>query len=286
MTPLRQKMIDAMQVRGFAARTHESYLSAVAALAKHYHRTPEDLSVDEIQAYFQYLVKERGLSGATCRLYLNAIRFLYLQVLKQPTFDVTFQMPKKLYRIPELLTRGEVGQILSAVSNSKHRIMLMTCYGCGLRVNELVHLRVRNIDGERQLLRVEQGKGGKDRQVIVSDGLLHPLRAYWRRYHPTDWLFPGREPDQPMDVSSPQRVFTVAKCRAGIDKVGGIHSLRHAYATHQLEAGLPVHQLQQLLGHQNIHSTLHYVHWVPGLYQEGKAGIDLIAALAVDHGGH
>ncbi len=286
MTPLRQKMIDAMQVRGFAARTHESYLSAVTALAKYYHRTPEQLSVDEIQAYFQYLVKERGLSGATCRLYLNAIRFLYLQVLKQPTFDVTFQMPKKLYRIPELLTRSEVGRILSAVNNSKHRIMLMTCYGCGLRVNELVHLKVRHIDGERRLLRVEQGKGGKDRQVILSDGLLQPLRAYWRRYHPSDWLFPGHEPDQPMVVSSPQRVFTVAKRRAGIDKVGGIHSLRHAYATHQLEAGLPVHQLQQLLGHQNIHSTLHYVHWVPGQYREGEAGVDLIAALVVDHGDH
>ena len=286
MTPLRQKMIDAMQLRGFAARTHESYLSAVTALAKYYHRTPEQLSVDEIQAYFQYLVKERGLSGATCRLYLNAIRFLYLQVLKKTTFDVTFQMPKKLYRIPELLTRSEVGQILSAVNNSKHRIMLMTCYGCGLRVNELVHLKVRHIDGERRLLRVEQGKGGKDRQVILSDGLLQPLRAYWQRYHPTVWLFPGREPDQPMDVSSPQRVFTVAKKRAGIDKVGGIHSLRHAYATHQLEAGLPVHQLQQLLGHQNIHSTLHYVHWVPGQYREGETGVDLIAGLVVDHGDH
>jgi site-specific recombinase XerD len=285
MTPLRQKMIDAMQVRGFAARTHESYLAAVTALAKYYHRTPEQLSVDEIQAYFQYLVKDRGLSGASCRLYLNAIRFLYLQVLKQPAFDVPFQIPKKAQRIPELLTRDEVGRILSAVNNSKHHMMLMTCYGCGLRVNELVHLKVRHIDGERRLLRIEQGKGAKDRQVILSEGLLQPLRAYWQRYHPTDWLFPGREPDQALDVSSPQRVFTVAKCRAGIDKVGGIHSLRHAYATHQLEAGLPVHQLQQLLGHQNIHSTLHYVHWVPG-YQAGETGTDLIAALAVDHGAH
>jgi len=285
MTPLRQKMIDAMQVRGFSARTHQSYLSAVNALAQHYHRTPERLSVDDIQAYFQYLVKDRGLSGASCRLYLNAIRFLYLQVLKQPTFDVPFHMPKKAQRIPELLTRSEVGQILSAVRNTKHRMMLVTCYGCGLRVSELVALKVRHIDGERHLLRIEQGKGAKDRQVILSDGLLQPLRAYWQRYHPTDWLFPGREPDQPLDVSSPQRVFTVAKCRAGIDKVGGIHSLRHAYATHQLEAGLPVHQLQQLLGHRDIRTTLHYVHWIPR-YREGQGGTDLIAALAVDHGGH
>ncbi len=145
-------------------------------------------------------------------------------------------------------------------------------------------LKVRHIDGERHLLRIEQGKGAKDRQVILSDGLLQPLRAYWQRYHPTDWLFPGREPDQPLDVSSPQRVFTVAKCRAGIDKVGGIHSLRHAYATHQLEAGLPVHQLQQLLGHRGIRTTLHYVHWIPR-YREGQGGTDLIAVLAVKRSG-
>ncbi len=285
MTPLRQKMIDAMQVRGFSARTHHSYLAAVNALAQHYQRTPERISVDELQDYFLYLVKQRGLSGASCRLYLNAIRFLYLQVLKQPAFDVPFNIPKKAQRIPELLTRTEVGRILSAIGNTKHRMMLMTCYGCGLRVSELVHLKVRHIDGERQLLRVEQGKGAKDRHMLLSDGLLQPLRAYWQRYHPSDWLFPSREPDQSLDVSTPQRVFTVAKCRAGIDKLGGIHSLRHAYATHQLEAGLPVHQLQQLLGHKDIRTTLRYVHWVPK-HQPGKSDTDLIAALEVAHGAH
>jgi site-specific recombinase XerD len=285
MTPLRQKMIDAMQVRGFSTRTHQSYLSAVSALAQYYHRPPDQLSVDELQAYFLYLVKKRGLSGASCRLYLNAIRFLYRQVLEWPAFDVSLQVPKKAQRIPELLTRAEVSRILSAVSNAKHRMLLMTCYGCGLRVSELVALKVRHIDGERQLLRIEQGKGAKDRHVVLSAGLLQQLRAYWRRYHPTDWLFPSREPDRALDVSTPQRVFTVAKCRAGIDKVGGIHSLRHAYATHQLEAGLPVHQLQRLLGHQDIRTTLCYVHWVPN-YREGQGGSDLIAALEVDHGGH
>lgn len=285
MTPLRQKMIDAMQVRGFSVRTHQSYLSAVTALAKYYHRTPERLSIDEIQAYFQYLVKERGLSGASCRLYLNAIRFLYLQVLKQPTFDVPFQIPKKLQRIPELLTRDEVGRILSAVENFKHRMMLMTCYGCGLRVSELVALKVCHIDSERHLLRIEQGKGGKDRQVILSEALLQQLRQYWQRYHPGTWLFPNREAVSPLSITTAQKVFGKAKRTAQINKIGGIHSLRHAYATHQLEAGLPIHQLQHLLGHQNIHSTLHYVHWVPG-YRAGESGADLIAGLEVDHGGH
>lgn len=282
MTPLRQKMMDAMQVRGFSVRTHQSYLSAVSDLARYYHRSPAQLNTSELQAYFLYLVKERGLSGASCRLYLNGIRFLYLQVLNWDAFKVELHAPKAAQRIPELLTRAEVGQILSAGKNTKHRMMLTTCYGCGLRVSELVALKVRDIDSERQLLRIEQGKGAKDRQVILSPSLLEQLRDYWRRYRPTLWLFPRRESQIALDVSTPQKVFTVAKRRVGIDKVGGIHSLRHAYATHQLEAGLPVHQLQRLLGHQNLQSTLRYVHWVPG-YQEGQRGTDLIAALELDH---
>lgn len=278
MTPLRQKMMDAMQMRGFSVRTHESYLAAVRDLARYYQRPPDQLNVDELQAYFLYLVKERGLSGASCRLYLNGIRFLYLQVLNWSSFDIQLQVPKAAQRIPELLTRAEVGQILSACRNPKHRMLLMTCYGCGLRVSELVALKVRDIDSERQLLRIEQGKGAKDRQVIISTSLLEKLRGYWRRYRPALWLFPRRDTNIALNISTPQRAFTRAKRCAGIDKVGGIHSLRHAYATHQLEAGLPVHQLQRLLGHQNIHSTLRYVHWVPG-YQAGHAGTDLIGAL-------
>ena len=269
MTPLRQKMMDAMQVRGFSVRTHASYLAAVSDLAHYYHRPPDQLNADELQAYFLYLVKERGLSGASCRLYLNGIRFFYLQVLNWSSFDIPLQVPKAAQRIPELLTRAEVGQICRRCTNPKHRMLLTTCYGCGLRVSELVALKVRDIDSERQLLRIEQGKGAKDRQVILSASLLEQLRGYWRQYRPRcgcfrvatrklRWVFPRRSGCLP------------CQARAGIDKVGGIHSLRHAYATHQLEAGLPVHQLQRLLGHQNIHSTLRYVHWVPGL--SGRPG--------------
>lgn len=286
MTPLRQKMIDAMQVRGFSVRTHHSYLEAVSRLAQHYRRSPDRLSGEELQAFFLYLAKERGLSGATCRLYLNAIRFLYLHVLGRDSFGVTLAVPKRAQRIPELLTRDEVGRILSACRNIKHRMALTTCYGCGLRVSEVVALKVRHIDGERRLLRVEQGKGAKDRHVIVSDMLLLQLRRYWQLLRPRDWLFPGREVSTPLSVPSVQKAFTAAKRRAGIDKVGGIHALRHAYATHQLEAGMPVHQLQRLLGHQDIHSTLRYVHWIPD-YREGKTGADLIAqldGLEVGHG--
>ena len=150
MTPLRQKMIDAMQVRGLSPRTHRSYLSAVADLSRYYHRSPDQLSGEELQAFFLYLVKERDLSPATCRLYLNALRFFYLQVLNRDSFGVRLQVPKGEQRIPELLLRNEVSQILSATRNIKHRMMLTTCYGCGLRVSELVSLQVRHIDGERK----------------------------------------------------------------------------------------------------------------------------------------
>ncbi len=283
MTPLRQKMIDALQVRGYSVRTHRSYLSAVANLAKHYHRSPDHVSGEELQAYFLYLAKERNLSPATCRVALNALVFFYRNVLGRDSLGVTLAIPKGIQRIPELLSHKEVGCILSACGNFKHRMVLTTCYGCGLRVSEVVALKVRHIDSERHLLRVEQGKGAKDRNVILPQTLLIALRHYWRAIRPTRWLFPGRDYSTPLNISCAQRAFTIAKHRAGIDKVGGIHALRHAYATHQLEAGMPVHQLQRLLGHQNIHSTLRYVHWLPD-YREGKTGADLIAGLEVDHG--
>jgi integrase len=284
MTALREQMIDAMVVRGFSARTQQSYLGAVSALARHYRRSPEQISIEDLRRYFVYLVRERGLSDASCRLYLNGIRFLYVQVLGATRFDVPVAHPKRVRRIPELLTRAEVGRLVGGVANVKHRMQLLTCYGCGLRVSELVALKVRHVDGERRLLHIAQGKGAKDRQVMVPPSLLAGLRAYWRVARPREWLFPGVDDRKPVSVSSVQRTYQRAKARAGIEKVGGIHGLRHAYATHQLAAGLPVQVLQYQLGHSDIQSTLRYVHWVPG-YREGDAGaLDLVASLEPDHG--
>ncbi len=285
MTPLRQQMIDAMRQRGFSVRTHQSYLSAVSDLARHYGRSPEQLSVDELQDYFKHLVIERSLSGATCRVYFHAVRFLYLQVLKRASFDIPLVIPKRAQRIPELLTRDEVGRILQACSNPKHRTLLEICYGCGLRVSEVVSLRVRHIDGERRLLRIEQGKGAKDRLVILAPSLIERLRRYWTLYRPADWLFPSaRDPSHPLSITTAQRVFSCAKARSGVEKIGGIHGLRHAYATHQLESGLPVHELQRLLGHGSLQSTLRYVHWLPEGLRSGSGYTDLVAGLEVRHG--
>lgn len=279
MKTLRQQMVAAMQQRGFAERTHQTYLGAVSALAKHFNRSPDQLTIVELQQYFDFLVQSRNLSGASCRIYLNGIRFLYLHVLQWPSFDVKLIIPKKAERIPELLTRKEVDTLIAGVSNLKHRTMLLTCYGCGLRLNELIHLKVKDIDGQRQLLRITQGKGGKDRLVIISSGLLEVLRHYWSLYRPTIWLFSNSDPRQTLHEQTVQRIYKKAKNAAGIDRIGGIHGLRHAYATHQLEAGLPVHQLQRLLGHRTLQSTLRYVHWVHN-YREGRESVsDLVSHL-------
>jgi integrase len=278
MTPLRQRMITAMQMHGFSTRTHQSYLAAVRGLAKYTHRSPDSLSREDLRGYFQYLVTERHLAPASVRLSYNGIRFLYLQVLDWNTLDLEVVLPKRAQRIPELLARAEVEAILDACTQARYRSMLMLAYGCGLRLTEVLAVRVADIDSERQLLHVRQGKGAKDRLVPLSPTLLVQLRAYWRLYRPADWLFAGRT-GVPLSTTSLQKAYTRAKAQAGVTKVGGIHALRHAYATHQLAAGLPVERLQRLMGHTSIHTTLRYVHWLPSA-GDGEGALDLIAQLA------
>jgi integrase len=274
-------MITAMQMRGFSPRTHASYLSAVRDLARYTRRSPDALSGADVQRYFQHLVTERKLAPASVRLSYNGIRFLYLEVLDWPGLDLEMALPKRPQRIPELLTRAEVGAILAACTDARYRTMLKLCYGCGLRLSEVLAVRVADVDGERRLLRVRQGKGAKDRLVPLSETLLEALRAYWRRYRTKEWLFAGRG-GRPLSPTSLQKAYTRAKRQAEVSKDGGIHGLRHAYATHQLAAGLGVERLQRLMGHNSIQTTLRYVHWVPSA-REGEGELDLIAKLEVDH---
>jgi integrase/recombinase XerD len=281
MTPLRQRTIKAMQMRGFSPRTHDSYLGAVRGLAKYTRRAPDALSGADVQRYFEYLVTERKLAPASVRLAYQGIRFLYREVLGWPALDLEVALPKCPQRIPGLLTRAEVASILDACTDARYRTMLALCYGCGLRLSEVLAVRVGDIDSERKLLRIDQGKGAKDRLVALSPTLLEQLRAYWRLYRPSGWLFAGRD-GEPLCPTTLQRAFKQAKRQAGVTKVGGIHGLRHAYATHQLAAGLPVERLQRLMGHNDIHTTLRYVHWVPSA-QEGEGGLDLLAQLGVGH---
>ena len=282
MTPLRQKLITAMRMRGFSPRTHKSYLSAVTDLARFTRRSPDALERSDIQSYFEHLVIGRQLSAASCRVHFYGVRFLYEQVLgaKAVALDIVVQQCPQ--RILELLTRGEIRRIIEACDEARYRFMLGLCYGCGLRVSELTALRVSDIDSERHLLRVEQGKGAKDRWVPLPRSLLVPLRSYWHLYRPEEPLFYSQQRTRAFVVSTIQKAFTRAKRDAGIDKIGGIHSLRHAFATHQLEAGMPVHRLQHILGHANIRSTLRYVHWLAD-DREASGAHDLVSALGVRH---
>lgn len=279
MTPLRLKMVEAMRERGFSARTQDSYTRAVVDLARYHGCSPQGLGADAVALYFRHLTLERGLSASSCRVYFHGVRFLYERVLGREDVCPEVVLPKSVQRIPELLTRAEVRCLLGACGNAKHRMALSMAYGCGLRVSEVVSLRVGDIDGERELVHVVQGKGAKDRMVVVSPGLLAALRGYWRTYRPSLWLFPGRSPDVGLAIASLQKAYTRAKAGAGVTKVGGVHALRHAYATHQLEAGLPVHVLQRLLGHGSVNTTMRYVHWVAGYRSQGVSHCDLVAAL-------
>jgi integrase/recombinase XerD len=281
MAELLQRLITAMQMHGFSPRTHDSYIAAVRDLAKFTGRAPDTLTRADLRAYFEHLVTQRQLAPASIRLAYHGIRFFYLEVLAWPALDLEVTLPKRPQRIPGLLTRTSVAAILAACTNARHRTMLTVCYGCGLRLSEVLHLKVSDIDGERRLLRIAQAKGAKDRLVPLSPTLLDDLRAYWRRYRPRDGLFPG--PDgRPLSPTTLQKAYVVAKRTAGVTTPGGIHGLRHAYATHQLAAGLSVERLQRIMGHRCIQTTLKYVHWLPSA-AEGEGALDLIARLGDAH---
>lgn len=272
MSPLRQQMIDLMTVKNYSQSTCESYLASMVLLVKYFRRSPDELTQEDIQNYLIYLVKERKLAPNTCRLYLQGIRFFYRHVLKWSAAPMPVLYPRRAQRIPELLSRSEVKRILAAPDNLKHRTLLTTCYSTGARISEVLALKVSDIDSERMLLRIEQGKGAKDRLVPLSSTLLNCLRQHWCREHPQSWLFPGWKNLGPVNHSTISKAFKASKRSAGITKQGGIHSLRHAYATHSLEQGMPVHLLQRWLGHTDIRTTLRYVHWVPA-YQPGEAEV-------------
>jgi site-specific recombinase XerD len=247
-------------VRGRSERTRESYLHAVAELARHYHRPPDQLTDQEVQQYLLHLIQERKLAWSSCRVAVAGLRFFYEVTLGHPRATFTVPLPKGAQKVPEILSREEVARLLSAPTTLRHRVLLMTTYAGGLRVSEVVRLQVTDLDADRMLIRVEQGKGRKDRYTLLSPRLLEELRQYYRVYRPRPWLFPQRRRELPMPTSSALRIYHLAKARAGIRKAGGIHALRHAFATHMLESGADLATLQSLLGHGCVKTTMRYVH--------------------------
>lgn len=263
MTPLRQRMLDALVLRGMAARTQESYLEAVSRLARHYARSPELLTAHEVQQYLLHLVRERQLARASVNQYGCAFRFLYGTVLGLDGHAFQIPLAPQLQRLPQILSRAEVAALLASAHDQRAHVLLSCAYALGLRVSELCTLRVDQIDSaaDRMCVHIVQGKGGRDRYVPLADDLLALLRRYWQARRPRQWLF-GPRAGQPraLQVQQAQRWYGRARDAAGITKIGGIHSLRHCYATHLLEAGVDLYSLQQWLGHNHVSTTTRYLH--------------------------
>lgn len=283
MTPLRQRMIDAMQVRGLAERTQGCYVAAVAGLARHYGSSPETLGPSQVEAYLLHLVRERRLARSSVNQAACAFRFLYETVLQRAQ-QVRVPMGKAEQRLPQILSREELAQLFVCAGDGKPRTVLMTAYGLGLRLGELCRLRVEDVDGhaDRMCVRIEQGKGHKDRYVPLPADVHQLLRSWWKRAHPRGWLFCAQtEPSRPLNEDSASRWYHAARSAAGITKRGGIHSLRHCYATHLLEGGVDLHSLSQWLGHRHIGTTMRYLHLARPDAPEGmrRAPLELLHAV-------
>jgi site-specific recombinase XerD len=253
-------MIQDMTLRGLAPNTQKAYLSAVARLAQFYGRSPARISERKVQDYLMHLYRDRGLSHSTCNQAAAALRFFYHTTLRRRDTSFVIPMARQPSRLPVVLTLDELTQLFTQPLWPKHRALLLTAYAAGLRVSELVALRVRDIDAERRLIRVEQGKGARDRTTMLSPRLLEALRAYGPPSDPEAWLFPSRSSRRHLTPAAAKHAFFKAKRRAGISKPGGLHTLRHSFATHLLQAGVDLFTLQRLLGHKSLRTTTRYLH--------------------------
>jgi len=281
MTELRQRMDDAMVLRGFALRTRETYLACVSALAKHYRCSPERLNGEQIQAYLLHLIQERKLAYASVNQAASACRFLFGKVLQQRKIWLDIPMAKVPKRLPVVLSRGDVRALFAACTTLRGRTVLMTTYAAGLRVSEVCALQVADIESapDRMCIKVRQGKGGQDRYTLLSPRLLELLRQYYRAQRPLLWLFPNKTGDGPMADQNAQRLYCATCDRAGLKEAAGIHTLRHSFATHLLESGVDLHTIQRLLGHGHISTTMRYLHLAQSRLTGTTSPLELLDSL-------
>jgi integrase/recombinase XerD len=282
ISPLRQRMIDDMIVRNFAPNTMNLYLKQVSYFAQYFGRSPEQLGAEEIRNYQIYLAKERRLSNSSRTVAASALRFLYIVTLKQDRAIEMIPTPKAEHHLPVILSPEEVLRLLEAAPSFTHRVIFSTMYGTGVRVNEALHLRASHIDSQRLMIRIEQGKGNKDRYVQLSPRLLELLRAYWRKERPREWLFPGQDPHQPLSREAVGQAVTRASQRAGLTKETSPHSLRHAYAVHLLEAGTDLRRIQLLLGHSSLSTTARYLCLTSNTVCATTSPLDLLPFTVID----
>jgi site-specific recombinase XerD len=276
MTKLREKMIKDMKIRRLAEKTQQAYISSVANLALYYQKSPDLLNEEKVLDYLFHLMEERKLSWSACNVAASAINFFYQITLAQRQIRVKIPPRRGQKKLPQVLSKEELERLFNVAANQKHRVMLMTTYAGGFRVSELVRLKPIHIESERMLIRVDQGKGNKDRYTLLSERLLLELRDYWMAYRPMTWLFPGRNPDKPLTTKSAEYAYNIAKQKAGIKRGSGIHTLRHCFATHLLEAGVDLRTIQMLMGHRSIITTMIYLQISRKRLATIKSPLDLI----------
>ncbi len=277
MTTLRKKMIRAMELKNLSDHTQKAYLTAVSGIAKFYNQSPEKLTKEKIEDYLLYLKQEKGNAPNSCYSVLTGLRFFYKHVSKK-RIAVTYSIRRTQRKLPQVLTMPEVWKIICSTNNPKHRLILMTTYSAGLRVSETIHLKAENIDSKAMLIKVE-GKGQKQRYSLLSKKLLIELRAYYRQYRPHTYLFPSsfkKKKDQPLTYESVRNIYEGARKKAAVKKGAGIHTLRHSFATHLLEAGYDIRKIQVLMGHTRLTTTMIYLHVSRQTLSQIPSPLDLI----------
>jgi integrase/recombinase XerD len=260
MGKLRDQMLADMELRGLSRTTQKAYLREVRNFVKLYKKPPEQLGTKEVKEYLHHAVKVRKIALSTLRIYYSALRFLYMITLKRGWVVEKIPYPKQKEKLPVVLDLEEVLKLFEVTENLKHKAVLILTYSAGLRISETANLTLSDIDSKRMLIHVRQGKGGRDRYTILSNVALNALRQYWKKYQPSQWLFPGQEPDKHISLTSIHMIFQHAKAKAGITKPATCHTLRHSFATHLLEAGSNLHHIQLLLGHASPKTTTIYLH--------------------------
>jgi len=275
-TLLRKQLNDHMTLRGLSPNTQEAYTNAVAGLAGYYHLSPDKLTNEQIQAYLIHLIKERELAWSSCNVVFSGLRCFYSQVLRWD--ETRFHIPPRPRekKLPRILSLEQVLRLFQVTNNIKHRALLMTVYGGGLRVSEVVQLEPEHIESQRMMIRVDQGKGRKDRFTLLPQNLLDELKAYWKACRPQSWLFFGKSKDKPMAIGTAQRIYYNAKSKAGINKGNGIHTLRHCFATHLLDQGVDITTIQQMMGHRALVTTSKYLHTTKQKIASIKSPLDTL----------
>lgn len=262
MTTLRKRFLEDLQLHGFAASTQSVYVSAIKQLARHYHQPPDQLTEEQLRQYFLHLTQVRQVSRSNATIALCAIKFFFEHTLQRPWPVFALARPRREQKLPVVLSRAEVRQLLGCVTEEVYRLYFTTVYACGLRLSEAAHLQVTDVDGARGLLRV-RGKGNRDRYVPLPPPLLERWRTFWKTHRTTPWLFPAPHAGQvprPLSRKSLQEAFAAARERCGLHKHPTIHTLRHCYATHLLEAGVNLRLIQANLGHHSPKTTALYTH--------------------------